>query len=220
MDNEKPQMIDIKGYEVVRQDYFQGQEEAQFTFNRGYAYINGYGLNLLPEVDYVQFLIDDKEKTLVIKPSVRKIKDSVKWSSGTKKRHPRKIRCITLYYMVYQMMGWNLDVRYRITGCIRESEGQSVLYFPLKEAISYEKIGIYDETGQPIIVERFPEHWKANFGISVMDYENREDIKTYDEETTFLVELSMFERKKEQLLKLAQEAKKEEERIKEEQSNE
>ena len=209
MDKERIQTIDIKGYEVVRQDYFQGQEEAQFTFNKGYVYINGHGFNLLPGVDYVQFLIDEQEKTLIIKPSVRKIKDSVKWSSGSKKRHPRKIRCIPLYYMAYKMMNWNLDVRYRITGNLLVNEGKPVLYFPLTEAISYEKIGIYDETGQPIIVERFPEHWKSNFGISVMDYEKREDIKSYDEDTVFSVELPMFERKKEQMIMQAQKASEE-----------
>lgn len=207
MDDKNQKQIDLRGYEVVRQDYFQGQEEPQLSFNKGYAYINGYGLGLFPQTDYVQFLVDDKEKALIIKPSIRKIKDSIKWSSGNSKRHPRKIRCIPLYYMVYCMMGWNLDVRYRITGVLRESEGKKILYFPLKEAISYEKIGIYDENGHPVIVERFPEHWKPHFGISVMDYETREDVKVYKEEEVFSIELPMFEQKKQQML--LQAAKKE-----------
>ena len=44
--------IDLENYEVVRKEYFNNQQEPQFTFNNGRAYINGYGLKSMDMCEY------------------------------------------------------------------------------------------------------------------------------------------------------------------------
>lgn len=176
-------------YEVVRQDYFFSQEEPQFTFKNGKAYINSFGLRKFPDKDYIQILIDKEAKTMVIKPFKEKVKDSFRWSAG-KKRQPRHMRCVPLYCMVYQMMGWNLNARYRVTGYLHTYGEVPVLYFDLAEAICYVQTEI-DTKGVPVIKECFPKEWETSFGTAEAEYTEKDFITTYEEEGLFEVKLPL-----------------------------
>lgn len=180
--------MDMQKYEVVRQDYFFSMEEPQFTFKNGKAYINAFGLRLYPDMDYIQILIDKEEKTMIVKPFREKVKDSFRWSAG-KKRQPRHMRCVPLYYMVYQMMGWNVNARYRITGYQHERGKESVLYFDLKEAICY----VNDK-------EYFPKEWEASFGILETIHNNTEIVTVFEEDALFEVTLPVNEKNRSQLM--------------------
>ena len=192
--------IDLDNYEVVRKEYFNNQQEPQFTFNNGRAYINGFGLKSMDMCEYVQLLFDKEKKTLVVKPSNSKQKDALRWCTSGKKRKPRHMRCIPLFYLVYQMMGWNMNGRYRITGFKKESNGKDILFFDLSDAICYMPTGEYDENGRAITIEQFPKQWEGTFGLSTMDYETREDVEVYDEEMVFNVPLEMNKKKKKQVM--------------------
>ena len=183
---------ELPQYEVVRQDYFFSQEEPQFTFQRGKAHINSAGLRMFPGKDYIQILIDKKEKIMIIKPYEEKVKDSFKWSAG-RKRQPRHMRCVPLYYMVYQMMGWNLNARYRITGFKQEYGNGTVLFFRLSEAICYVKEDTVDENGAPVIHELFPKEWETKFGIAVAEHKESDVLKVYEEDGLFEIRLPINE---------------------------
>lgn len=183
---------ELPQYEVVRQDYFFSQEEPQFTFHRGKAHINSAGLRLFPGKDYIQILIDKKEKIMIIKPYEEKVKDSFKWSAG-RKRQPRHMRCVPLYYMVYQMMGWNLNARYRITGFKQEYGNGMVLFFRLSEAICYVKDDAVDENGAPVIQELFPKEWETKFGIAEAEHKESDVLKVYEEDGLFEIRLPINE---------------------------
>ncbi len=178
--------IDLSGYEVVRQEYFCGQDEPQFTFNKGKAYINKYGLNMFPDMDYVQFLVDKKEKVLVVKPRCDKTKDSIKWCVGSK-RKSRHISCIPLYYMIFRMMNWNMNARYRITGYKLDYERTPILVFELENAICYDK---KSEDGNISQVKYYPERWNMNFGVVKENYNEDGVINMYDEDGTFEIRLN------------------------------
>lgn len=156
-------------YEVVRQDYFFSQEEPQFTFKGGKAYINSFGL--------------------LIKLFREKVKDSFRWSAG-RKRQPRHMRCVPLYCMVYQMMGWNLNARYRITGCLHTYGEVPVLYFDLTEAICFVQTEL-DTHGNPVVRGCFPKEWETSFGTVEAEYTEKDFIKTYEEDGLFEVKLPL-----------------------------
>lgn len=179
--------INLKTYEVVRQDYFCGQDEPQFTFNKGRAYINRYGIDMFPDMDYVQLLVDKKEKILVIKPRCDKTKDSVKWCIGSR-RKPRHISCIPLCYMIFKMMNWDMNARYRITGYKLDYERTPILVFELDDAICYEKKS--DENGTVSQLQYFPSGWNMNFGTTEAKHNDDGVINMYDEDGTFEIKLS------------------------------
>ena len=153
-------------------------------------YINSYGLSLFPDEDYIRVLVDDVAFGLVIEPYAVKKKDSFRWCGGVKKRKPRHMGCLPLYYLVYRMMKWDIDARYRITGEIEEDGNKRVLYFRLKKAQCFKDTGKVDENGRKIIKHWVPEDWGTSFGLPVAEYEEREDIKTFGDVAVFDVEMA------------------------------
>ncbi|MBO5239330.1 MAG: hypothetical protein J6B50_11250 [Lachnospiraceae bacterium] len=188
--------------EVVRQDYFVSQEEPQFTFKKGKAYINSAGLRMFPDQDYIQILVDKEEKVLIIKPLREKAKDSFRWSAG-KKRQPRHMRCVPLYYMIYRMMGWNLNARYRITGTKLEYGSATVLFFRLSEAVCYVTEDTLDENGKPVVQELFPKEWEMKFGIAEAEHEEKDVVTVYEEDGLFEIKLPVKEDNLNRMMELA-----------------
>jgi len=188
--------MELDNYEVVRQEFVLGNEDIFLTFNRGKMYINSYGLKLFPEEDFVYVLIDEETKSIVLKPSKTKKRDNFKWSGGMKKRRPRHVGCVPLFYLVYRMMGWDINYRYRIVGEIENYNDKKVLFFDLNYAVCFKR---FEEPFSTLKINsnlKMPGAWESHFGMPVMEYENRHDIKTYDDSAVFEVEFEMKERSK------------------------
>lgn len=191
---------DFSGYQVVRQEFVSGADDVTVTFNRGRFYINSVGLNQFPDKDYIQILVDKDTKSLVIKPSKRKKRDSFLWCSSGKKRKPRRMKCIPLYYLIYQMMNWDINARYQIRGTIEDYGECKVIFTDLRDAICY--VRTENDEDRAKYQMHLPEEWQKNFGMPIMDYENRTDIKTFDEAVVFDVEFMQNEKKKKQMAEL------------------
>ena len=100
--NEKLPVPEIKedpqfsydGYQVVRGEFFAHLFEPSVTLGREKVSVNTACLRKLPNVDYVQFLVNPTEKKLAIKPCEEDRKDSFRWSSGEgNRRKPKAISC-------------------------------------------------------------------------------------------------------------------------------
>ena len=176
------------GYQVVRQDYFNCQSEPQFTFGKGRAYINSFGLKHFPDKEYIQILVNKEKKSLIIRPMAEKIKDSVRWSAGSKKRRPRHMSCTPLYLMIYQMMGWDLSARYRITGTFQKDNMDELIFFDLMQAICFESTDAKNAEGRAVIKKSFPKSWEYNYGIAKKEYSS-EMITKYDDDSMYAFEI-------------------------------
>ena len=188
--------MELSNYKVVPQDYIPSQESIQLTFNKGRMYINSYGLSLFPEEDYIKVMVDDIAQGIAIEPLVQKKKDSFRWCGGTKKRKPKHMGCVPLCYLIYRMMKWDVDARYRITGEVEEDGNRKVLYFRLKKAQCFKDTGKMDENGKKVVKHWVPEEWGTSFGVPVVEYDGREDIKTFGDVAVFDVEMGQVKKKK------------------------
>lgn len=210
---------DLSGYEVVREDYIADPETVLLNLNKGRIYINSYGLSRFPDEDYVRILINDELKSLVIKPYKEKVRASYRWCGGKDKRKARHVRCLPLFYLIYKMMQWDINARYRITGEIEEANGERVIYFDLEDAVCFlkETEGESEEhkdgqngeddirwkkgsedknhnSEKPRYRMQMPKEWEKHYGMPIMDFENRKDIRTFQDMAVFDVE---FEQSKE-----------------------
>ncbi len=156
------------------------------SFFKGRLYINNYGLAQFPNEDYVQILVDEKSKTIVFKPLIEKKRDSFLWCSGIQKRKPRRINCLPLCYLLFSMMNWNWDARYRITGEVEESGEDRVIFFDLQRALCFIKTRTGDAgNGDVLIQSKMPEKWTESFGMPYEDYSKQKDIKTVESVSVF-----------------------------------
>lgn len=202
---------DLSHYQVVRQEFISSCEDITVTFNRGRFYINSYGLSQFPDQDYIHVLVDEDTKSVVLKPSAKKKRDNFLWCGGLKKRKPRHIKCIPLFYLIFQMMEWDIDARYQVRGTIEDYGEERVLFLDLRDAISFvrqdEPAGTPGEgkarSGSGYHMQ-MPQEWQKSFGMPYMEYENRQDIKTFDKMAVFDVEFAMNEKKKKQAKELSE----------------
>ncbi len=224
---------DLSQYEVVRENFISDADEVHLNFNKGRIYINNYGLSKFPDEDYVRILINQETKSLVIKPYKEKVRASYCWCGGKNKRKARHVKCLPLFYMIYKMMQWDINARYRITGEIEESSEEKIIYFDLEDAVCFvcepgtkynfdthtadvdrgKYICTDGLTEKTTIKTRYhmqmPTEWEKHYGMPVMDFENRHDVKTFGNMVVFDVG---FELNKE-VMKMVKAAKEKEEMV-------
>lgn len=185
MENE----LNLDNYEVVRQDFFVTCEEPQLTFNQGRMYVNSFCVKKFEEVDYIQILVEKIEKKIVLKLLNEKRKDSFRWSTQGKKRQARHMRCIPLFYTLFNRMKWDINARYRITGHIEETNGEQVLVFLLKDAQCFVPVATDEKNGHKIYRHEMPEDWKMTFGMTKRDYAEGEFVLRFEEDGVYEIEL-------------------------------
>lgn len=196
---------DLSGYQVVRQEFVTSCDDVLITFNRGRFYINSYGLRQFPEKDYIQILVDEDTKSMVIKPSVNKKRDSFVWAGGMKKRKPRHIKCIPLFYLIFRMMNWDISARYQIRGNIEDYGEEEVIFVDFRDAICFIRSDSSAENGgREKYQMQMPAEWEKTFGMPVMEYAHRQDIKTFNDMAVFDVEIELNQRKKEKMEMLSE----------------
>ena len=67
------------GYQVVRGEFFAHIYEPSFTFNNYKVSVNTACIKKLPDVEYVQILVNPIEKKLAVRPCREEEKDSFRW---------------------------------------------------------------------------------------------------------------------------------------------
>ena len=120
-----------EGYEVVRGEFFAHLFEPSVTFNNEKVSVNTACINKLPNIDYVQFLVNPKEKKLAVKPCTEEMKDSFVWASKGEdgKRKPKTVSCRIFFAKVMNLMNWNPEYRYKILGKLIRTQSDLIFVF-------------------------------------------------------------------------------------------
>jgi hypothetical protein len=175
------------GYQVVRGEFFAHLFEPSVTLSREKVSVNSACIRKLPEVDYVQFLVNPTEKKLAVKPCSEEMKDSFRWTSGEgNKRKPKSITCRIFFAKIMQLMNWDPRYRYKILGKLIRTKTDMLFVFDLQSAETY---GIReDSNGNPTRTAYYPEEWKNQFGLPVEEHRKRMQINVFDRYATFSIE--------------------------------
>ncbi len=129
------------GYQVVRGEFFAHLREPSITFNNHKVSLNTACLKRLPDVEYVQILINQNEHKLVVRPSSEDEKDAFIWctlSGG--KRKPKQITCRVFFAMIIDLMGWNPDYRYKLLGKLIRSGDEYLFAFDLTSTEIFQRL--------------------------------------------------------------------------------
>ena len=173
------------GYQVVRGEFFAHTFEPSITFNDSRVYVNMACLKRMPAVDYIQILINQQTKKLVVRPCGEDEKDSFRWCSHTGKRKPKQIICRIFYAKLVEMMQWNPAYRYKLLGKLIKTNSEQLYVFDLKATEVYQRIrqegGKTRNTRTPI----FPSEWQNQFGLPVEEHRRQLQINIFDGYTVF-----------------------------------
>lgn len=174
------------GYQVVRGEFFAHVYEPSITFNNCRVSLNTACLNRLPNVDYVQILVNPKEKKLAVRPCSEDEKDSFLWcTTKSTKRKPKQITCRMFFAKVVHLMDWNPDYRYKLLGKLIRSGDEYLFIFELTSAEIYQRI--LSDGGKPNAsrTPSFPAEWQNQFGLPVEEHRRLLQVNIFDGYTVF-----------------------------------
>nr|DAQ88169.1 MAG TPA: hypothetical protein [Caudoviricetes sp.] len=168
------------GFQVVRGEFFSHVFEPSFTLNKSKVSVNKACIRKLPEIEYVQILVNSTEKKLAVRPCLDEEKDSVRWCSSGEKKNPKQITCRIFYAKVIELMGWNPDNRYKLLGKLMKSNDEYLFIFDLNNPEIYQPKVRSD--GKYVIsrTPSYPSSWQNQFGVTVEEHKKNLQVNIFD----------------------------------------
>ena len=131
---ELAQDFSYDGYQVVRRDLFAHLREPAVVIRRDSVTFNTACIAGLEDAVYIQILVNQDNKRMVVRKCEENDKDALRWCiEKPDKRKSRKMSNKLFSAMMYDMMGWNTDCRYKILGHKITHEDETMYIFDLLE---------------------------------------------------------------------------------------
>ena len=122
------------GYQVVRRELFAHLREPAVVIRRDSVTFNTACISGLEDAVYIQILVNQDSKKMVVRKCEENDKDALRWCiAKPDKRKSRKMSNRIFSAMMYEMMGWDLDCRYKILGHKITYEDETIYVFDLQE---------------------------------------------------------------------------------------
>lgn len=131
---ELAQDFSYDGYQVVRREFFAHLREPAVVIRRDSVTFNTACIAGLEDAVYIQILVNQDNKRMVVRKCEENDKDALRWCiEKPDKRKSRKMSNKLFSAMMYDMMGWNTDCRYKILGHKITHEDETMYIFDLLE---------------------------------------------------------------------------------------
>ena len=131
---ELAQDFSYDGYQVVRRELFAHLREPAVVIRRDSVTFNTACIAGLEDAVYIQILVNQNNKRMVVRKCEENDKDALRWCiEKPDKRKSRKMSNKLFSAMMYDMMGWNTDCRYKILGHKITHEDETMYIFDLLE---------------------------------------------------------------------------------------
>ncbi len=177
--------FDYKGYEVVRGEFFAHTFEPSFALSNYKVSVNMACIKKLPDIEYIQILVNSEERKLAVLPCQEEEKDSFKWCTSGKKKMPRQITCRVFFAKVMDLMGWDPANRYKILGKLIRSGDKLLFVYDLTTPEIFIRTATEDGKGKISRKPTYSDEWKNQFGVPVSEHQNRIQISIFDEYAVF-----------------------------------
>lgn len=117
---------------VARRELFAHMRVPSLTIRPDSLTFNTACINGLEDVVYIELMVSNKEKRIAIRKSEENNKDSLRWCiAKPDKRKSRKMSGERFTKGIYEMMDWDPECRYKVTGYRIFFEGEYLYVFEL-----------------------------------------------------------------------------------------
>ena len=175
----------LSNFQVVRAQLFSTRLYPAVTISKGKMRFNTACLKRFEDVEYVELLFNSVEKCLAVRPCEKSNPNAIQW--GTLKEGKWIVKeksCRGFSAPLYETMGWNEELRYRMRGSFMGEGDSKIMIFDLEEPEIIERVLVEDiptQPDEPETEERKPKY------KNVMTF-NCHGVfgHSYDEDTHFL----------------------------------
>ena len=131
---ELAQDFSYDGFQVDRRELFAHLREPAVVIRRDSVTFNTACIAGLEDAVYIQILVNPEDKRMVVRKCEENDKDALRWCiAKPDKRKSRKMSNKIFSAMLYDMMGWSMDCRYKLLGHKITHEGETIYVFDLLE---------------------------------------------------------------------------------------
>lgn len=138
--------ISLEGYQVVRGQYFTRKAEPCMTLFCSAISFNGAAYESLNNCDSVQFLVNEQNKSIIVKPIISKEPDAINWNKN--KNKAARIECTSFTKRLYEAWGLETDCRYKSTGILVQSDKKVMILFNFQKSESWRGSSLVKENGK------------------------------------------------------------------------
>jgi len=152
--------IDLRGYEIVRVQFFSFFSAKSVTFSSKGIWFSLECIRNLGSKEYVKLLIHPGRKSLIVKPCDQSDRQAVKWAAVKDgKEYSRKISGAAFIKTLFELFDWLPEHKYRFWGSIKCLADETSIEFDLHEP-------------EIIIEEKIvhPNDWYTGFGVDYYKY--------------------------------------------------
>lgn len=119
---------------VIQGEQYAQLTEPTVTFSKRMIWINMACLKRFPDIRYVRFMVEAKERKFMIATCKEEESATVRWC--TLSRKPRKILCEPdIWNEITKLMGWNDTDRYKLLGKFIQDSSWSGFAFDMTRVI-------------------------------------------------------------------------------------
>lgn len=172
--------LNLSGYEIVRAQFFSTLSNPAMTISNGKMRFNTACLKKFGDEEYVELLLNTVERCIAIRPCSKDNPNAVRWGRLKDSRWSvSAISCRGLAKILFDIMEWEEDTRYRFRGEYVGAGENKMLLFQLDEPemIKTEEITLppqeleqdgAEEEKEEIVIKKkmmvFPAVWADSFG--------------------------------------------------------
>ncbi len=179
-DTETNRKLNLKGYQLVNSTMFPSSEDLNLTISEGKMWFSTACLRKFSDVEYVELLINTVNNRLAIRPCEKDNPNAIHWGSLRNDKWVVKTSsCRGLAKVLFSLMSWEDDGKYRFKGQFMEKGKDKLLVFELEEPVItkiMEQVIVPDhpdgEHAEEIVVQEtvkvYPASWAAAFGMPIM----------------------------------------------------
>lgn len=188
--------FDLRGFEITRAEFLDTHRRAQATFGTKKICFTAECVRQIGGNGYAEFLIDPICRRFAIRPTDERNRNAVRIAklSETGLR-PRDVAASAYSRTLFELFGWSLSRKYRITGMCCQKDGELAYIFdtadaealirprmlPKMETTSCGDV-INPLTSAGKHIRAIPEAWTSTFGRQFYHSENLSDLEHQSKE--------------------------------------
>ena len=186
---ELQQRFNPEKMKVVRKELFANLRDPAVTIRNGNITFNTACINGLEDVIWVNLMIDQDAGLLAVQECDENDKHALRWCiAKPDKRKSRKMTCPGFTDLLYSVMEWDKNCRYKILGYQIEFEGKPLYVFDLTAYKIFREKQKSAEEGEEVQVEisadagkgYFPDDIANTFGVPVEEHKRQMEVSELD----------------------------------------
>ena len=170
----------MAGYQRVSSHFFPSSSDLSLTISDGKMHFNAACLKKFEDVEYVELLINTVDNCIAIRPCEKDNPNAIHWCRlKGDKWIVNSLSCKGLSKVLFSLMSWEDEGKYRFKGQFRRNGEDKLLVFALDEPVitkTVEQIIVpeqaEDAEKEEIIIQEivrvYPASWVASFGTPIL----------------------------------------------------